>query len=162
MIPFGVLLIPLYVIMLELSWIDTFWPLIIPGAANAFGIFFMRQYISTISDELLDAARIDGASEYAIFWRVILPIVSPALVSLGLIFFMGSWNNFLFPLVILKSPENFTLPLTIRSLISGGLGRPVYNLQMAGSVISIVPLLIIFLIFQRRFIDGITAGAVKS
>ena len=117
-IPFGVLLIPLYVIMLKLSWIDTFWPLIIPGAANAFGIFFMRQYISTISDELLDAARIDGASEFSIFWRVILPVISPALISLGLIFFMGSWNNFLFPLVILKSPDNFTLPLTIRSLIA--------------------------------------------
>jgi ABC-type glycerol-3-phosphate transport system permease component len=160
-IPFGIMLIPLYVIMLKLQWIDTFWPLIIPGAANAFGIFFMRQYISTISDELVDAARIDGASEFAIFWRVILPVVSPGLVSLGLIFFMASWNDFLFPLVILKSPSNFTLPLTIRSLISGGIGRPVYNLQMAGSVVSILPLLIIFLIFQRRFIDGITAGAVK-
>jgi ABC-type glycerol-3-phosphate transport system permease component len=160
-IPFGIMLIPLYIIMLKLQWIDTFWPLIIPGAANAFGIFFMRQYISTISDELVDAARIDGASEFAIFWRVILPVVSPGLVSLGLIFFMASWNDFLFPLVILKSPSNFTLPLTIRSLISGGIGRPVYNLQMAGSVVSILPLLIIFLIFQRRFIDGITAGAVK-
>lgn len=161
-IPFGIMLIPLYVIMLKLQWIDTFWPLIIPGAANAFGIFFMRQYISTISDELVDAARIDGASEFAIFWRVILPVVSPGLISLGLIFFMASWNDFLFPLVILKSPSNFTLPLTIRSLISGGIGRPVYNLQMAGSVVSILPLLIIFLIFQRRFIDGITAGAIKS
>jgi ABC-type glycerol-3-phosphate transport system permease component len=161
-IPFGIMLIPLYVIMLKLNWIDTFWPLIIPGAANAFGIFFMNQYISTVSDELLDAARMDGANEFAIFWRVILPIVSPGLVSLGLIFFMGSWNDFLFPLVILKSPANFTLPLSIRSLISGGLGRPVYNLQMAGSVVSILPLLVIFLVFQRRFIDGITAGAVKS
>jgi len=161
-IPFGVTLIPLYYIMLQLQWIDTFWPLIIPGAANAFGIFFMRQYISTIPDELLDAARIDGANEFAIFWRVILPVVSPGLVSLGLIFFMAAWNNYLFPLVILKSPSNFTLPLTIRSLVSGGLGRPVYNLQMAGSVISILPLLLIFLMFQRRFIDGITAGAVKT
>lgn len=161
-IPFGIMLIPLYYIMLQLEWIDSFWPLIIPGAANAFGIFFMRQYISTIPDELLDAARIDGASEFAIFWRVILPVVSPGLMSLGLIFFMASWNDYLFPLVILKSPANFTLPLTIRSLIAGGLGRPVYNLQMAGSVVSIIPLLIIFLVFQRRFIDGITAGAIKS
>jgi len=161
-IPFGIMLIPLYYIMLQLQWIDSFLPLIIPGAANAFGIFFMRQYISTVPDELLDASRIDGASEFAIFWRVILPVVSPGLVSLGLIFFMGSWNDYLFPLIILKSPENFTLPLTIRSLIAGGLGRPVYNLQMAGSVISIIPLLIIFLVFQRRFIDGITAGAIKS
>ena len=160
-IPFGITLIPLYYIMLQLHWIDTFWPLIIPGAANAFGIFFMRQYISTLPNELLDAARIDGAHEFSIFWRVILPMVSPGLVSLGLIFFMASWNDYLFPLVILKSPTNFTLPLTIQSLVSGGLGRPVYNLQMAGSVVSIIPLLIIFLVFQRRFIDGITAGAVK-
>lgn len=160
-IPFGIMLIPLYYIMLQLHWIDSFWPLIIPGAANAFGIFFMRQYISTIPDELLDAARIDGAREFAIFRRVILPMISPGLVSLGLIFFMGSWNDYLFPLVILKSPSNFTLPLTIQTLVAGGLGRPIYNLQMAGSVISIVPLLIIFLLFQRRFIDGITAGAVK-
>ena len=160
-IPFGIMLIPLYYLMLQFHWIDTFWPLIIPGAANAFGIFFMRQYISTIPDELLDAARIDGAQEFAIFWRVILPMISPGLVSLGLIFFMGSWNDYLFPLVILKAPSNFTLPLTISTLVSGGLGRPIYNLQMAGSVVSIVPLLIIFLLFQRRFIDGITAGAVK-
>jgi ABC-type glycerol-3-phosphate transport system permease component len=88
--------------------------------------------------------------------------VSPGLVTLGLIFFMASWNDFLFPLVILKSPSNFTLPLTIRSLVSGGLGRPVYNLQMAGSVISILPLLFIFLLFQRRFMDGVTAGAIKA
>lgn len=160
-IPFGIMLIPLYYLMLQLRWIDTFWPLIIPGAANAFGIFFMRQYISTVPNELLDAARIDGAHEFAIFWRIILPMISPGLVSLGLIFFMASWNDYLFPLVILKSPSNFTLPLTIQSLVSGGLGRPIYNLQMAGSVVSIVPLLIIFLLFQRRFIDGITAGAVK-
>jgi ABC-type glycerol-3-phosphate transport system permease component len=161
-IPFGIMLIPLYYIMLQLQWIDKFWPLIIPGAANAFGIFFMRQYISTIPNELLDAARMDGATEFGIFRRVILPVVSPGLVTLGLIFFMASWNDFLFPLVILKSPSNFTLPLTIRSLVSGGLGRPVYNLQMAGSVISILPLLFIFLLFQRRFMDGVTAGAIKA
>jgi ABC-type glycerol-3-phosphate transport system permease component len=136
--------------------------LIIPGAANAFGIFFMRQYITTISDELLDAARIDGASEFGIFGRVILPIIAPGLTSLGLIFFMGSWNNFMWPLVILKSPSNFTLPIAIRSIVGGLIGRPVFNLQMAASVISIIPLLIVFLVFQRRFVEGITAGAIKG
>jgi ABC-type glycerol-3-phosphate transport system permease component len=161
-IPFSIILIPLYVIMLRLQWIDTFWPLIIPGAANAFGIFFMRQYISTVSDELTDAARIDGASEFGIYWRIILPIIAPGLVSLGLIFFMASWNNFLFPLVVLKSPENFTLPIAIRSMVAGVIGRPVYHLQMAASVISIVPLVIIFLVFQRRFTEGITAGAMAG
>jgi ABC-type glycerol-3-phosphate transport system permease component len=160
-IPSAVTLVPIYIIMRNLKWIDTFWPLIIPGAANAFGIFFMRQYIMSVSSELMDAARIDGAGEFTIFWRIILPIIAPGLTSLGLIFFMGSWNDFLGPLIYLKSPENFTLPLIIRSLI-GPAGRTVYDVQMATSVISLIPLLIIFLIFQRRFVEGITAGAIKG
>lgn len=160
-IPGAVTLVPIYIIMRDLKWIDTFWPLIIPGAANAFGIFFMRQYIMSVSNELMDAARIDGAGEFTIFWRIILPIIAPGLTSLGLIFFMSSWNDFLGPLIYLKSPENFTLPLIIRSLI-GPVGRTVYDVQMAASVISLIPLLIIFLIFQRRFVEGITAGAIKG
>jgi ABC-type glycerol-3-phosphate transport system permease component len=159
-LPFTIVMVPLYVIMRDLDWLDTFWPLIIPGAANAFGIFFMRQYTSTISDEILDAARIDGAGEARIFWRVILPIVAPGLSSLGLIFFMNSWNNYLWPLIILQSPKNHTLPLLIRSMV--GVGRSAYELQMAASVISIIPLLILFLVFQRRFVEGITAGAVRG
>ncbi|HSL42928.1 MAG TPA: carbohydrate ABC transporter permease [Anaerolineales bacterium] len=160
-VPGAVTLVPVYIIMRDLKWIDTFWPLIIPGAANAFGIFFMRQYIMSVSNELMDAARIDGAGEFTIFWRIILPIIAPGLTSLGLIFFMGSWNDFIGPLIYLKSPENFTLPLIIRSLI-GPVGRTVYDVQMAASVISLIPLLIIFLIFQRRFVEGITAGAIKG
>lgn len=160
-IPFTIIMVPLYIIMRDLKWIDTFWPLIIPGAANAFGIFFMRQYISSVSDELMDAARIDGAGEFVIFWRIIVPVIAPGLISLGMIFFMGSWNAFLWPLIILKSPENFTLPLVIRSMI-GPVGRTVYDVQMAAAIISIIPLLIIFLVFQRRFVEGITAGAVKG
>ena len=101
--------------MKEFNWIDTYWSVIIPGTAHAFGIFFFRQYISTISDELMDAARIDGASEFAIYWRIILPIITPGLVSLGLIFFMQSWNNYLGPLIYLKSPDKFTIPLAIAS-----------------------------------------------
>jgi ABC-type glycerol-3-phosphate transport system permease component len=159
-IPFTIVMVPLYVVMRNLDWLDTFWPLIIPGAANAFGIFFMRQYTSTISDEILDAARIDGAGEIRIFLRVILPIVTPGLSSLGLIFFMNSWNNYLWPLVILQSPKNHTLPLLIRSMV--GPGRSPYELQMAASVISIIPLLVLFLVFQRRFVEGITAGAVRG
>ena len=160
-IPGAVTLVPVYIIMRDLKWIDTFWPLIIPGAANAFGIFFMRQYIMSVSNELMDAARIDGAGEFTIFWRIILPIIAPGLTSLGLIFFMGSWNDFIGPLIYLKSPEHFTLPLIIRSLV-GPVGRTVYDVQMATSVISLIPLLIIFLIFQRRFVEGITAGAIKG
>src|SRR5260221_13317365 len=160
-VPFTIIMAPLFVMIRDFKWIDTFWPLIIPGAANAFGIFFMRQYISTVTSELLDAALIDGAGEFAIYWRVVVPIIMPGLVSLGMIFFMTSWNNYLWPLVVLKSPTNFTLPLLIRSTI-GPAGRTIWNVQMAASVISIIPLLIIFLVFQRRFVEGITAGAVKS
>lgn len=160
-IPGAVTIVPSFVIMRSFGWYNTFWPLIVPGAANAFGIFFMRQYISTINDELIDAARIDGAGEMGIYWRIILPIVLPGLTSLGLIFFMGSWNNYLGPLIWLKSPDKFTLPLAIFQF-GGAVGLTNYNGQMAMSVISIIPLLIIFLAFQRRFVEGITAGAIKG
>lgn len=161
-IPGAVTMVPAYVIMTKfLKWLDTFWPLIVPGAANAFGIFFMRQYIGTISDELLDAARIDGCSEFGIFWRIILPICVPGLTSLGLIFFMGAWNNYLGPVIYLRSSEKFTLPLFMMQM-SGPPGYSLYREWMAAAVVSVVPLLIIFLIFQRRFTEGITAGAVKE
>jgi ABC-type glycerol-3-phosphate transport system permease component len=160
-VPGAVTMVPLYYIMQKLKWIDTFLPLIIPGLANAFGIIYMRQYISAISTELLDAARIDGASELNIFTRIILPIASPALVSLGLIFFMGQWNSFVEPLIYLKSPQNFTLPLVIQSLV-GPVGRTLWAAYMATSVISVLPLLIIFLLFQRRFMEGIMSGAIKG
>jgi ABC-type glycerol-3-phosphate transport system permease component len=160
-IPFTVLMVPLFILMMRFGWINTFYALIIPGAASAFGIFFMRQYISTINDELMDAARIDGATEFRIYWRVILPIVAPGLTSLGLIFFMQTWNDYLWPLINLRSPDLFTLPLAIRQMVHAGIARPVFHLQMATSVISIIPLLIIFLLFQRRFVEGITAGAIK-
>jgi len=160
-IPNAVTMVPMFIIAREFKWIDTFMPLVIPGAASAFGIFFMRQYISSISEEIMDAARIDGASEFTIFWRIILPIIAPGLTSLGLIFFMASWNDFMGPLIYLKSMEHFTLPLVIRSL-TGPVGRTAFDVQMAASVISLIPLLIIFLIFQRRFLEGIMAGAVKG
>lgn len=160
-IPFAVTMVPLYVIVQKVGWMNTFLPLIVPGAANAFGIFFMRQYISTISDELLDAARIDGCSEFGIFWRCILPICAPGLTSLGLIFFMGAWNNYLGPLIYLKSPEKFTLPLFMMQM-QGPPGFSAYREWMGVAVVSVLPLLIIFLIFQRRFAEGITAGAIRG
>lgn len=160
-IPSAVTLIPIYLIMRDLNWIDSFLPLIIPGAASAFGIFFMRQYISSVPDEIMDSARIDGAGEFSIFRRIILPIILPGLISLGLIFFMQSWNDFMGPLIYLKTQAKFTLPLLIRSMI-GPVGRTVYDVQMAASVISFLPLLIIYFIFQRRFLEGIAAGAVKG
>jgi len=161
-VPFTVILIPLYAMMVSFHWVDTILPLIIPGAASAFGIFFMRQYIKSIPDELLDAARVDGCPEFKIYIRIILPIITPGLISLGLIFFMQVWNDFLLPLVILKTPGNQTLPVMIASLFGLPGETNMYTIQMAISVISITPLIIIFLLFQRRITSGITFGAVKE
>jgi ABC-type glycerol-3-phosphate transport system permease component len=160
-IPGAIMLVPTYVIMVRLGWTNTYWPLIVPGAANAFGIFFMRQYISTVSDEIIDAARIDGAGEFGIFWRVIAPICMPGLTTLGLIFFMTSWNNYLMPSIYLKKAELYTLPL-LQMQMSGVSGQTNYHNWMALATISVVPLLIIFLFFQRRFTEGIMAGAIAG
>ncbi len=160
-IPFAVLLVPLFIIMRNYGWIDTAWPLIIPFAANAFGIFFMRQYMLSVSDDMLDAARIDGASELGIFTRVVLPTTLPGLASLGIIFFMQSWNDFLWPLAVLRSRDMQTVPLMINSL-QGAPGRTAYDVIMAGSVVSLIPMLVIFLFLQRYLVAGITAGSVKG
>ena len=160
-IPGAVMLVPSFIIMRNFGWVDTIWPLVIPGAASAFGIFFFRQYISTISDELLDAARIDGAGEFRIYWNIVVPIIAPGMVSLGLIFFMASWNNFQGPLIYLKSAEKWVMTQAIRSM-QGSAGFTAWGEYMAMSVISLIPLLIIFLLFQRRIVEGITAGAIKG
>jgi ABC-type glycerol-3-phosphate transport system permease component len=160
MIPQEVLMIPLYVVFQKLHWIDTHWGLIVPGMANAFGIFFMRQFIRSLPDEMMEAARIDGLGEFQIFTRIVLPIIRPAFASLGIIFFMNSWNNFLWPLILLKSEGMYTMTVAIYS-ITGGIREP-FHIIMAGSFISVLPLLVIFLIFQRQFITGITSGAVKG
>lgn len=161
-IPFAVVMVPLFVMMRNFfHWIDTPWPLIVPGAANAFGIFFMRQYMLSIPDDLLDAARVDGASEFGIFLRIVLPTSVPGLVSLAIIFFMASWNNFLWPAAVLRSDDMLTVPLMLNAL-QGPPGRTAFDVLMAGSVISLLPMLVIFLVLQRHLVAGITAGAVKG
>jgi ABC-type glycerol-3-phosphate transport system permease component len=161
-VPFAVIVVPLFVMMRNtFHWVDTPWPLIVPWAANAFGIFFMRQYMLSIPDEILDAGRVDGASEPRIFLRIVLPVCAPALISLGIIVFIASWNNFLWPLVVLPSPNHWTLPLVLRSL-QGPPGRTPYDVLMAGSVVSTLPLVVGFLVFQRRLVSGIMAGTVKG
>ncbi len=161
-VPFAILLVPLFVMMRNVfGWIDTPWPLIIPFAANAFGIFFMRQYMLSVSDDMLDAARIDGASEFGIFLRVVLPTTLPGLASLGIIFFMQSWNDFLWPTAVLRSEAMQTVPLMLNSL-QGPAGRTAFDVLMAGSVVSLIPMLIIFLFLQRYLVAGITAGSVKG
>lgn len=159
-IPFETTLVPLYVIFKQLHWIDKHIGLIIPGIANAFGIYFMRQNMLSIPDDLIEAARIDGCGELGIFFKIILPVIRPAMASLGIIFFMNSWNNFLWPLIILKSDTSLTVPVLLRNL-SGDIHIP-YDLIMAGSVLSVLPLVAIFLIFQRQFISGIMEGAIKG
>jgi ABC-type glycerol-3-phosphate transport system permease component len=143
------------------GWIDTPWPLIVPGAANAFGIFFMRKYMLSVQDEMLDAARVDGASEFGIFLRIVLPTTVPGLVSLAIIFFMASWNNFLWPSAVLRSEDNYTVPLMLRAL-QGPPGRTAFDVLMAGSVVSLLPLLLVFLLLQRHLVAGLTAGSVKG
>jgi ABC-type glycerol-3-phosphate transport system permease component len=160
-IPGAVMMVPSFIIIRNIGWVDTPWALIIPGAASAFGIFFFRQFISTISDELLDAARIDGASEFRIYWNIILPIIAPAMTSMGLIFFMGSWNAYQGPRIYLTSPSKFVLTQAIMSM-QGSAGFTAWGEYMALSVISLIPLLILFLVFQRRIVEGIMAGAVKG
>lgn len=160
MIPFEVTMVPLYILYQRIGWIDTHWPLLIPGTANAFGIFFMRQIIRGVPDELIDSARIDGAGEFRIFARVVLPLVTPALTSLGIIFFMASWNNFLWPLVLLRSSQRLTAAVAVARL-QGSIYTP-YDLIMAGSVLLTLPLIVVFLLLQKRFIEGIMAGAVKA
>lgn len=160
-IPGAVMMVPSFIIIRNIGWVDTPWALIIPGAASAFGIFFFRQFISTISDELIDAARIDGASEFGIYWRIILPIIAPAMTSMGLIFFMGSWNAYQGPRIYLTSPSKFVMTQAIMSM-QGSAGFTAWGEYMALSVISLIPLLILFLVFQRRIVEGIMAGAVKG
>ena len=140
MVPGALGLIPSFIVMRSLGWIETWYPLIVPGMANAFGIFWMRQYIeSAIPNEMMDAARIDGAKEFRIFWAIILPVIAPALGALAILTFMGKWNEFQFPLLILKDQFTYTLPValsTLRSLRGTEIG-----VQILGSSIAIVPIL---------------------
>lgn len=153
-------MIPTFMIMDALGWIDQPRALYIPGAASAFGIFLMRQFVTTsIPKDLIEAARMDGCGELSIYARIVVPLLKPALGTLGLITFIASWNNFIGPLIVMRSPENYTLPLALRSLQS-----PVdteWGALMTGSAIATIPLVILFILSSRQLISGLTAGAVK-
>ena len=160
MIPFFVTLIPVFFIVRQLGWIDTYQGLVVPGLTSAYGIFLMRQFIITLPDELIDAARIDGASELRIFWRIIVPLVKPALATLGTFTFIGSWNAFLWPLLVVNSRELMTLPLGINTMKS--LYADNTNLLMAGTAVSVIPMLVLFIFLQRYFIQGIALTGLKG
>jgi multiple sugar transport system permease protein len=153
-------MIPTFMIMDALGWIDTHRALYIPGAASAFGIFLVRQYaLGALPRELIEAARMDGCGEWSIFVHIVLPLLRPALGTLGLVTFIASWNNFIGPLVVLRSADRYTLPLALRSLQSTV--NTEWGALMAGSAIATIPLLVLFASTSRQLIAGLTTGAVK-
>ncbi len=153
MLPFHLLLIPLFLLMIDLGLIDTHLGVILPLWAHPFGLFFMRQYMLTIPQDLLDAARVDGASEYAVFFRVVVPLVKPALATLAVLFSLEAWNDLLWPLIVMRSPENFPLSLGIASLL-GGQFRPQWDLIMTSSVLAVLPIVIVFMLMRKSFLSG--------
>jgi ABC-type sugar transport system, permease component len=161
MIPGQVTLIPMFMWFSEINWVDTHWPLLIPPIlSNAFGVFLLRQFMSSIPGELEDAGRIDGLNPWLIYWKIMLPNCKPALAALGIFTFMGNWNNFLTPLIYLNDQNKFTLPLIIASF--QGLYSTDWTLLMAASCISLVPVLIVYIFAQRYFIEGITLSGLKG
>jgi ABC-type glycerol-3-phosphate transport system permease component len=163
MVPSLVMLIPWFIVISRLGWANDLKALIVPGAVTAFGIFWMRQYISSnISPELLDAARVDGCSEFMIFFRVVAPLLGPAYGALGIMTFMGSWNAFMYPLVVLKNVEISTLPLALQILRGDPYRGGDYGVLMFGTALAMLPVLIVFWMASRYFISGLTAGALKG
>ncbi len=160
MVPFQVLLVPLFGLMYDIGWLNSYKAIIIPFSVGAFGVFLMRQFIVTIPSELLDAARIDGCSEFGIYYRIVLPIIKPALGALTIYSFLGSWNGYLWPLIILRDEAKYTLPIGLANLV--GIYRQDYGMLMAGTLLSLMPIVILFLAMQREFVQGITLGGVKE
>ncbi|MGW3951674.1 carbohydrate ABC transporter permease [Streptomyces sp. NPDC004752] len=163
MVPANLMVLPLFVLINQLNLLDTYAGLVLPFAAGAFGVFLMRQFMQAIPDELLEAARMDGAGEWYIFWRIVLPLVKPALATLTIFTFLGSWNNFIWPLIATNDPNKYTLPVALATFandpnrtIGGGNG-----MLMAGSLLVVVPVLIVFAVLQRHFTQGIATAGMK-
>jgi multiple sugar transport system permease protein len=159
MIPFQVLMIPSYLILVKLKLIDSLWGLIVPSATSAFGIFMMKQFIQGLPNELLDAARIDGASEWGLYWRIVVPQIGPALATLGILTFMFQWNRYLWPLIVITTHERRTLPIVLTWYESMHAQR--YDLTMTASVLVVVPILMVYAIFQRWIVQGFALSGFK-
>jgi multiple sugar transport system permease protein len=159
-IPVQIAMLPLFLLMRSLGLVNTYLGVILPSAAGIFGIFLVRQFARSIPDELLDAARVDGASEWVIYRRLVLPLLKPVLVTLGVFMFLGTWNDFLWPLVVLTDDTKYTLPVALANLV--GEHAQDTELMMAGSVLTVLPVLLLFLGLQRAYIEGITAGGLKE
>lgn len=161
MVPQGVILVPLFILMTNLGLVNTHAGLILPFAAGAFGVFLMRQFMVGIPDELLEAARVDGASEWYLFWRIVMPLSGPALATLGILTFMSSWNMFTWPLVAATGEEMYTLPVALATFSRGQFSSD-YGLLMAGSLVIVAPILLVFLVLQRHFVQGIATTGLKG
>lgn len=159
-VPPMVLLIPNFMIVNDLSWVDSLPAVIVPGAAGAFGVFFLRQFFLTLPGDLEEAAEIDGCNRWQIFLRVVLPLSRPALATLGLLAFLANWNDFLWPLYVLLSPESLTLPAGLATFQSANNVR--YDVLMAGAVIASVPVLLLYVVAQRWVIEGVSRSGLKG
>lgn len=159
-IPSQVAMLPLFLMLKQMGLVNSYGGVIVPGMASIFGIFLIRQYALSIPDSLLDAARIDGAGEFRIYWTLVLPLCKPILVTLAIFTFMGTWNDFMWPLVILTDSERYTLPVALANL----LGEHVQDteLMMAGAVLAVLPVILLFLVLQRYYIEGLVLGSVKE
>jgi multiple sugar transport system permease protein len=163
MVPPQSTLIPWYLLMAQLGWLNTFLPLWIPFWAPAFGVFLMRQFIaSTIPSELLDAGTTDGCSLFGLYWRIVVPIMVPAITILALLNFINAWNDFLYSLLVFNSDEMRTAPLALALFLGSATTTPQYTWLFAGSVLATVPLVVLYFLFQRRLIEGIMSGALKG
>ena len=160
MVPFEILLMPMYVLVNDLGMYNSFSAIIIPGMANASTIFFFRQYLTSIPKALPDAGRVDGCTEYGIFFRIILPIMKPSFAAMAILNGMNSWNNLLWPFMVLGDGKKFTLPIGLKTLLTPYGNN--YDLLIVGSFFAIFPIFVLFLCFQSYFIEGMTAGAVKG
>ena len=160
LVPAQVAMLPLFLLLKELGLVNTWAGVVIPGMASIFGIFLVRQYALSIPDALLDAARIDGAGELRIYRSIVLPLCRPVLLTLGVLTFMGTWNDFLWPLVVLTDDSMYTLPVALANL----LGEHVQDveLMMAGSVLTVAPVVVLFFALQRHYVEGIVSGALRE
>jgi multiple sugar transport system permease protein len=160
MIPFQVIMIPLFIMMARLHLVNTYWGMIIPAIVSPFGIFMMRQFMLGVPKPLIEAARIDGATEPYIFSRIMLPLCKPAIAALAIFAFLGSWDNFLWPLIVINSKQLWTLPIAMSRFTEQYISQT--HLQMAGASIMFIPVLIVFLLMQRNFIEGIALSGLKG
>ncbi|MGA8809110.1 MAG: carbohydrate ABC transporter permease [Thermoanaerobaculia bacterium] len=159
-VPPQVGMLPLFLLMKNLHLVNTYWGVIIPSMVTVFGIFLIRQFMLSVPQELLEAARIDGAGEFRIYWSVVMPLARPILATLATFMFMSTWNDFMWPLIILSNQSHHTLPVALANL----LGEHVLDveLMMAGAVITVLPVLLVFLVLQRYYIAGLMVGSVKG